>query len=147
MANLRHLERYFARQHAARRGHGHIPRRRSGWQLGTDLGKKATESSGYQGYFRTRLAQLVAKSKTGYVSPYDLADTYVRLGDREQALHWLNLAYQERSPYLANLQIEPRLDSLRSDPRFQELVERVGLSKVQPMSISAQAAQGILPHD
>jgi len=109
--------------------------------------KKATETSGYQGYFRTRLEQLLAKSKTGYVSPYDLADTYVRLGDKEQALHWLNVAYQERSPYLANLQIEPRLDSLRPDPRFQELVERVGLRNVQVMPISTQAAQGILPPD
>ena len=102
--------------------------------------KNATARSGYEGYFRERLAQLIAKSKTSYVSPYDLADTYIRLGDQEQALHWLEAAYKGHSPYLANLQIEPRLDSLRSDPRFQQLVARVGLKEVHPTPLSAQDA-------
>ncbi len=101
--------------------------------------KDAEEKSGYLGYFRTRMAQLVAKSKTSYVSPYDIADTYIRLGDKEQALHWLNVAYEEHAPYLANLQIEPRLDGLRSDPRFKKLVEQVGLKNVQTTSISQGA--------
>jgi len=105
-----------------------------------DALKDATTRDGYQGYFRTRLAQLLAKSKTSYVSPYDLADSYVRLGDQEQALHWLQVAYEERSPYLANLQIEPRLDGLRGDARFQDLVTRVGLKNVQAMKISAEQA-------
>ncbi len=105
--------------------------------------KDATERSGYPGYFTTRLAQLVAKSKTSYVSPYDLADSYVRLGKKEEAIHWLNVAYQERSPYLANLQIEPRLDSLRADPRFQELIKRVGLNDVRVTTISASLASAV----
>src|SRR5271169_6386721 len=102
--------------------------------------KDATEHSGYAGYFRTRLAQFLAKSRTSYVSPYDLADTYVRLGDKQDALHWLEVACDEHSPYLANLQIEPRLDSLRSDPRFQALIRRVGLESIQVTPISSQAA-------
>jgi hypothetical protein len=86
---------------------------------------------------------LLVKSKTSYVSPYDLADSYVRLGDKEQALHWLETAYREHSPSLANIQIEPRLDSLRSDARFQDLVKRVGLENVHLVPISYQAAQAI----
>jgi DNA-binding winged helix-turn-helix (wHTH) protein/TolB-like protein len=105
-----------------------------------DALKDATAREGYQGYFRTRLAQLLVKSKTAYVSPYDLADTYVRLGDKEHAFYWLHVAYEEHSPYLANLQIEPRLDALRADPRFAELVAQVGLNKVTVTPISSQAA-------
>jgi TolB-like protein/DNA-binding winged helix-turn-helix (wHTH) protein/Tfp pilus assembly protein PilF len=104
-----------------------------------DALKKATSRFGYAGYFRERLVQLVEKSKTSYVSPSDLANICVRLGDKEQALKWLDLAYEEHSPYLANLQIEPRLDPLRSDPRFQELVQHLGLagiavSRIDPLS-------------
>jgi tetratricopeptide (TPR) repeat protein len=99
----------------------------------------ATAKAGYVGYFRQRLAQLTEKSKTSYVSPYDLADTCIRLGEKEAALKWLNLAYVERSPYLINLQIEPRLDSLRTDLRFQELVGRVGLKSVRVTAINRQS--------
>lgn len=101
--------------------------------------KEATARAGYVGYFRQRLTQLTEKSKTSYVSPYDLADTCVRLGEKEAALKWLNVAYEERSPYLINLQIEPRMDSLRADIRFQELVGRVGLKSVRVAPINPQS--------
>jgi DNA-binding winged helix-turn-helix (wHTH) protein/TolB-like protein/tetratricopeptide (TPR) repeat protein len=101
--------------------------------------KEATARAGYVGYFRQRLAQLVEKAKTSYVSPYDLADTYLRLGEKDEAMKWLNTAYEERSPYLINLQIEPRLDTLRADPRFQDLVGRVGLKSVTVAAISSQS--------
>jgi len=96
-----------------------------------DAIKNATLRDGYQGYFQVRLSQLLDKRKQNYVSPYDLADIYVRLGEKAEAMKWLDAAYQEHSPYLVNLQIEPRLDILRSDPRFQALVQRVGLGGLQ----------------
>jgi tetratricopeptide (TPR) repeat protein len=105
-----------------------------------DTLKAATATAGYVGYFRQRLAQLVEKAKTSYVSPYDVADTYVRLGKKEEAVKWLGTAYRERSPYLINLQIEPRLDPLRSDPHFQELVERVGLKDVKVTALTPRFA-------
>jgi hypothetical protein len=49
------------------------------------------------------------------------------LGDTNQALTWLERAYQERSDYLVYLKVEPMADSLRSDPRFQDLLHRIGL--------------------
>jgi len=90
--------------------------------------KHALASRGYAGYFHERFQQLTEKSKGSYVSPWDLAEIQVRLGATEQALQSLKAAYLERSPALANLQIEPRFDPLRSDSRFQEIVRRVGLA-------------------
>jgi TolB-like protein/DNA-binding winged helix-turn-helix (wHTH) protein/Tfp pilus assembly protein PilF len=66
-------------------------------------------------------------SSTRYVSPYSVALVHVGLGDRDQAMAWLEKAYVERSDYMVYLNREPMLDGLRSDPRFAALVRRVGL--------------------
>jgi TolB-like protein/DNA-binding winged helix-turn-helix (wHTH) protein/Tfp pilus assembly protein PilF len=66
-------------------------------------------------------------SSTRYVSPYSVALVHVGLGDRDQALAWLEKAYVERSDYMPYLNREPMLDGLRSDARFAALVRRVGL--------------------
>jgi TolB-like protein/Tfp pilus assembly protein PilF len=52
---------------------------------------------------------------------------YAGLGDKEQAIAWLDKAYQERRDLMIGLNIDPLVDPLRSDPRFQDLVRRVGL--------------------
>jgi hypothetical protein len=64
-------------------------------------------------------------SKWTYLSPYDIAVVYAGLGERDQALAWLERAYQERCGFITVLKVDPRLDSLRSDPRFQDLVRRM----------------------
>ena len=66
-------------------------------------------------------------SATRYVSPYSVALVHAGLGDRDQALAWLEKAYAERSDYMPYLRLEPMLDGLRSDHRFTALVGRVGL--------------------
>ncbi len=68
-----------------------------------------------------------AQRKTGYSSPYGIATLYAELGDKEQAFRWLNTAYQERDALLEGLKTDFLLDPLRSDPRFAELVRKVGL--------------------
>ena len=75
------------------------------------------------------LGDIQELSTRRYVSPYAVATIYAGLGDREQAFLWLEKSYQERSPLLTFLRVEPTLDSLRSDPRFESLVRRVGLSE------------------
>ena len=65
--------------------------------------------------------------KTGYSSPYDIAQLYADLGDKDQAFTWLNIAYQEHEDGLMGLKTDFLLDSIRSDPRFAELVRKVGL--------------------
>ena len=63
-----------------------------------------------------------------YVSGYDLAIVYVGLGENDKALQSLEAAYQEHSSWMLHLKVDPRLDPLRGDPRFQVLLQRVGLA-------------------
>ncbi len=76
---------------------------------------------------RAVLEDLRQPSSGRYVSPYAVALVHAGLGDRDQALAWLDKAYAERSDYMPYLGLEPMLDPLRSDPRFGALVRRVGL--------------------
>jgi tetratricopeptide (TPR) repeat protein len=66
------------------------------------------------------------KAKTGYVSPYEIAQLYADLGDRDHAFEWLNTAYQEHDGGLGAIRTDFALDSLRSDPRYAELVRKIG---------------------
>ena len=68
-----------------------------------------------------------AQRKTGYYSPLMIATLYADLGDKDQAFRWLNTAYQERDWLLLGLRTNFHLEPLRSDPRFAELVRKVGL--------------------
>ncbi|HJU62328.1 MAG TPA: tetratricopeptide repeat protein, partial [Candidatus Binatia bacterium] len=61
-----------------------------------------------------------------YFPPQDIALIHVGLGEKDQALDWLEKAVQERSPWLIHLGVDPRFDPLRSDPRFAALVRRIG---------------------
>jgi TolB-like protein/DNA-binding winged helix-turn-helix (wHTH) protein/Flp pilus assembly protein TadD len=61
-----------------------------------------------------------------YVDAYPVAFISVGLGDNEDALHWLEEAYKDRSTWLPFLKAEPKFLPLRSDPRFQRLLRRVG---------------------
>ena len=74
------------------------------------------------------LDQLKELSRQRYISPYDMAIIYTGLGEREQAFAWLDKAYADRFWPLPFLKVDPRFDSLRSDPRFADLVRRVGLT-------------------
>ena len=74
------------------------------------------------------LRELLQKSKTSYVSPYMIATMYAGLGDKNKAFEFLEKAYQERSPDIPYfLKADLRIDNLRPDPRFQDLLRRVGL--------------------
>lgn len=73
------------------------------------------------------LNEMQEMSKQKYVSPYDLAILYTGLGEKDKALEQLNTAYEERSGWIIHLKVEPLFDPLRSDPRFQDLLRRVGL--------------------
>jgi DNA-binding winged helix-turn-helix (wHTH) protein/TolB-like protein/Flp pilus assembly protein TadD len=66
-------------------------------------------------------------SKHHYVSSYEIATIYVALGEKDQAFQWLEKSYGERCFHLVYLKVWPEFDSLRSDPRFQELLRRIGL--------------------
>jgi hypothetical protein len=65
-------------------------------------------------------------SKHRYVSPLAFAKIDAALGDREAAFRWLDRAYKERATGLIELGVDSGFDTLRSDPRFQELERRIG---------------------
>ena len=73
------------------------------------------------------LKQLKDRSRQSYVPAYNFAEIYIGLGDKEQALALLEKAYADRSMLLTFLKVDPEFDSLRSDPRFKDLLRRLGL--------------------
>ena len=73
------------------------------------------------------LDQLKEMAKQRYVPAYSFTIVYVGLGEKDQALQWLEREYQDRAVELLSLKVDPLLDSLRSDPRFADLVRRMGL--------------------
>ena len=83
--------------------------------------------AGRRGEAAEVLNELLEHNKHRYVTPAALAFVNVGLGNKDQAFVWLEKAYQERSNYIAWLKVNPIVDSLRSDPRFADLVRRVGL--------------------
>jgi Tfp pilus assembly protein PilF len=86
-------------------------------------------SAGWKGALTKGIESREAQRKTGYYSAYGIAQLYADLGDKEQAFRWLNTAYQERDLLLEGLKTDFLLDPIRSDPRFAELVRKVGLSQ------------------
>ncbi|HEX8145171.1 MAG TPA: winged helix-turn-helix domain-containing protein [Pyrinomonadaceae bacterium] len=77
------------------------------------------------------LAQLEEQSKQRYVSPVYRALIYTGLGEKDQAFAWLDMAYQERCETLIICNANPMFDSLRTDPRFTDLLRRIGLPTSQ----------------
>ena len=65
---------------------------------------------------------------TPYVCPYEVAGVYAQLGENDRAFEWLDRAYRNRS-CLYWLRVDPRFDSIRSDPRFQELLTKLNFPK------------------
>jgi eukaryotic-like serine/threonine-protein kinase len=84
-------------------------------------------SGGWKGALSKGIEARQLQRKTGYSSAYRVAELYADLGDKERAFQWLNTAYQERDGLLEGLKTDFLLDPLRSDPRFAELVRKVGL--------------------
>ena len=78
---------------------------------------------------RKILRDLELKGKSGYVSPYLIATLYAGLGEKDRAFEMLEKAYQEKCLDLSwHLKADSRMNNLRSDPRYQTLLRRIGLS-------------------
>jgi len=109
------------------------------WQKGIALG--GWDKRGFLGYVyalsgrrgeaQKLLAQLLDEAKSKPVSAYNIARIYSGLGEKEQAFSWLERAIAERDSNLTMPGLKPdvQLDTLRSDPRFQELLRRMHLSQ------------------
>ncbi len=95
------------------------------WAAAVDAGFR---SGGWPSALRNGIQVSLAqrKSKAEYVSPYSIASDYADLGDKNQAFEWLNTAYQEHDQNLVALRTDFTMGSLRSDPRYAELVRKIG---------------------
>jgi tetratricopeptide (TPR) repeat protein len=93
--------------------------------------RKALKEGGPQGYWKKALerSRTVENPPEAYVGPYGSAILLARLGEKEKALNALEKALDERVLAMTEIGVEPALDPLRGEARFQELLRRVGLAK------------------
>ena len=83
--------------------------------------------SGYQAAMKRNVELQEEEVKRIYVDPMIIAGSYAVIGEKDKAFHLLEKGYQEKSPFMAYIKVYPWLDSLRSDPRYADLVRRMGL--------------------
>ena len=72
---------------------------------------------------------LKQQSQQKYVSPHHIAIAYVGLNEKDQALEWLEKAYESHEEILVFLEVDATWDKIRSDTRFQDLMRRLGLPR------------------
>ncbi len=89
--------------------------------------KQAYAEKGAKGYWQKSIEFFRVRSKQDYVRSWLYPQAYVRLGDKDKAFEWLEKAYQGHDVGLGFLKVHPAFDSLRSDPRYKDLMRRVGL--------------------
>jgi TolB-like protein len=102
----------------------------SGNRDDTELGdamERGFRSAGWRGALVEGIQVRLRQRQVGYMSPYLIARFYADLGDKEKAFQWLNTGYSEHDFLLRELNTAFEMDSLRSDPRYAELVRKVGL--------------------
>lgn len=85
------------------------------------------EEGGYSGALRRVAETLAARSKTTYVSPWQIGTLYTRAGKNDEALDWLEKAYLARDQNMPYLGVDPIFDTLRDDPRYQGLLRKMNL--------------------
>jgi hypothetical protein len=98
-----------------------------GGALGTALGYVYARSGRPAEALRL-IGEFEERSAQDYVSPYAFALIYAGLEEDRQALDWLERAYENRTHWLVSIQVEPKLDGLRANGRFTDLVNRIGLT-------------------
>jgi hypothetical protein len=91
-----------------------------GWQIGyiNGVAGKKEEAQAILDYY-------LELSKKEFVTPATIAFIYIGIGEKDKAFEWLEKAYEQRTSYVYGLKVSSRFDSLRSDPRYQDLVERL----------------------
>jgi TolB-like protein len=95
-----------------------------------DAAERGFRAAGWRGALTEGIHVLLRQRQTGYVPPFLIARLYANLGDKEKAFEWLNTGYREHDFLLRLLNTTFEMDNLRSDPRFAELVRKVGLPKL-----------------
>jgi tetratricopeptide (TPR) repeat protein len=84
-------------------------------------------TSGWKPYLERSLEHILAQPPSRRFPPFVIATQYARLGRKEEALSWLQQAYEERDFRVRHVSVMFEFDDLRSDPRFVALVQKLGL--------------------
>jgi serine/threonine-protein kinase len=105
----------------------HVINLSAGKPLGIAALARAYALSGKRAEAQKGLVELQELSRQRYVSSVSIAQIYAALDDKDQAFAWLDKAEKENDANLARFKVDPRFDSLRSDPRFADLVRRLSL--------------------
>jgi tetratricopeptide (TPR) repeat protein len=92
-----------------------------------DALEEGFHSSGWNGALAKSASALIARRKSGYVSPYIIAAHYAGLGDTNETFGWLNTALEEHDENLLGVRTDFMFDFLRSDRRYADLFRRIGL--------------------
>ena len=82
---------------------------------------------GYQLALQRNAEALIAQSRTKYITPWQIATLYTRAGMNQEALDWLEKAYEEHDANMPYINADPIFDDLRDDPRFREIVRKMKL--------------------
>ena len=88
--------------------------------------EKAYKEGGYQLALQSNAEALIEQSKTKYITPWQVATLYTRAGKNEEALLWLEKAYEKHDTNMPYINADPIFDHLRAYPRFKELVREMG---------------------
>ena len=89
--------------------------------------KEAFATSGEQGYWKQVLENYRVSAKSSYVPSVMVAQACMRVGDKECAFQWLEKGFEERDDLMVNLKVDAVFNGIRSDPRYEDLVRRVGI--------------------
>jgi len=85
------------------------------------------EEAGYSGALSQVAEMLIERSRTSFVTPWQIGTLYTRAGKNNEALDWLEKAYEAHDSNMPSISADPIFDGLRDDPRFQNLLRRMNL--------------------
>ena len=89
--------------------------------------ENGNSESGPRGAMRAMADEMAVRSKMGHVDPFKVSSTYAQAGEVDQAIEWLEKAVERSSPELIYVGLRPDFDLLRSDPRYEMLMQKFGL--------------------
>ncbi len=98
-----------------------------GDQAAEDALAGGSKEGGYPMALQRVAEALVARSRTAYVPAWQIGTLYTRAGKKEEALEWLEKAYQAHDPNMPYISVDPIFDILRDDPRFEDFLHRMNL--------------------
>jgi hypothetical protein len=88
--------------------------------------RQSYDQAGIRGYWKSLLGLLKDYARRGEQWYLEIAVLHVRLGEKEQAYEWLERGHSARAPAMIWLKTEPSLEAIRAEPRFTDLMRRVG---------------------